>query len=93
MSRALWTKWPHTAPARNYSEATDEEILTQPCVVAALAKARLDRDDVPRHLRIAIVNAQRAFEKDDLGALATINEDIQGLVDAAIGYARRRARI
>jgi hypothetical protein len=48
--------------------------------------------ETPRHLRVALSNAQRAFERDDLGALATINEDIQGLVDAAVAYARRRAK-
>lgn len=47
-------------------------------------------NDLPRHLRLAIANATRAFERDDLGALATINETIQPLVDAAIAYGRRR---
>jgi hypothetical protein len=46
-------------------------------------------NDVPRHLRIAIANATRAFAQGDLAALATINEDIQPLVDAAISWSHR----
>lgn len=55
---------------------------------ARLAAVR-PSDDVPRHLRIAIVHATRAFETGNFRALATINEDIQHLVDAAIGAVRR----
>lgn len=44
---------------------------------------------VPRHLRIALLSATRAFEEDDFAALGTINEDIQGLVDAAMACRNR----
>jgi hypothetical protein len=40
--RTLWTKWPHTEPRRNYDEATEADILAQPCVVAAIAAARAE---------------------------------------------------
>lgn len=46
--------------------------------------------EIPRHLRIALANATRAFERDDLAALKTINENLQPLVDAAIAWGRRR---
>ncbi len=57
--------------------------------------AKLRRDareagEVPPHLRIAIANATRAFRDDDLRALATVNENLQPLVDAAIAWGRRR---
>lgn len=54
----------------------------------ALAEA----DAVPRHLRLALAHAQRAFETDNVGALATVCENIQGLVDAAMAWGRRRER-
>lgn len=47
--------------------------------------------EIPRHLRIALANAQRAFENDDPRTLAAVHEDLQGLVDAALAYASRRA--
>ena len=46
----------------------------------------MSADDVPRHLRVAIANATRAFQRRDPAALATINEDIQPLVDAAMAW-------
>ena len=48
-------------------------------------------DTVPRHLRLAIANATRAFEDGDLARLGTVNEDIQQLVDAAVVWGRRQA--
>lgn len=53
----------------------------------------MDDDTLPRHLRVAMSNAQRAFERDDIGSLSTINEDIQGLVDAAVNWGKRGARM
>lgn len=50
----------------------------------------VEADAVPRHLRLALARAQRAFEVDDVGSLASICEDIQGLVDAAMAWGRRR---
>lgn len=45
--------------------------------------------ETPRHLHIAIGNATRAIAAGDDGALGTINEDIQPLVDAAMARIRR----
>ncbi len=50
-------------------------------------------EHVPRHLRLALASATRAFERGELLSLATINETIQPLVDAAIAYARRQGPI
>ncbi len=47
-------------------------------------------DTIPRHVRIALANATRAFDTDDLARLGTILEDLQGLVDAAIRWGRRQ---
>jgi hypothetical protein len=47
-------------------------------------------DKVPRYLHVALACAQRAFETDDVGALASVCEDIQGLVDAAMAWGLRR---
>lgn len=44
---------------------------------------------VPRHLLIALARAQEAFERDNLRGLASINEDLQQLVDAAIAWGHR----
>jgi len=44
---------------------------------------------IPRHIRAAIRNAQQAFARDDLAALATVNEHLQPLVDAAVAAVRR----
>lgn len=57
------------------------------------AEAALDRHggklDIPMHLRFAIAGAERAFRAGDFGALATVNEDIQPLVDAAVASIRQ----
>lgn len=42
------------------------------------------RDKAPAHLRVALANAARAFQRGDLAALATVNEALQPLVDAAV---------
>jgi hypothetical protein len=47
------------------------------------------RAEVPRHLLLALANATDAFKRGDLAALATINMNVQPLVDAAIAWARR----
>ena len=52
----------------------------------------IGEDTVPRHLRFALASAQRAFEEYDLGSLATVNEDIQGLVDAAVAWGHNHRR-
>ena len=44
------------------------------------------RHVVPRHLRIALANAARAFTKREPASLATINENVQPVVDAAMGW-------
>lgn len=51
----------------------------------------MSADDIPRHFRLALVHATRAFDADDLARLGTINEDLQGLVDAAIAHRNRHA--
>lgn len=55
----------------------------------AIRRANDAEREVPRHLRIALSHAERAFEKGDIGALATINEDIRQLADAAVSWGRR----
>jgi hypothetical protein len=45
--------------------------------------------EIPRHLLLALAHATRAFERGDLGSLATIKENVQPLTDAAIGWHRR----
>lgn len=50
-------------------------------------------DNIPRHLRVAPVNAQRAFESDDIGALGTFNEVLQPMLDAAVAWGRRGAKM
>ena len=46
--------------------------------------------DIPRHLRIAIASATRAFESGDLSTLGSANEALQPLLDAAIKWGRKR---
>jgi hypothetical protein len=46
---------------------------------------------VPKHLARAVVLATRAFDEDDIGSLATINEYIQPFAEAAIRWGRRLA--
>lgn len=43
---------------------------------------------VPRYLRVALANARNAFERGEYARLGTVNEDIQGLVDAAMSRIR-----
>lgn len=56
---------------------------------AELATVKAERDALPRHLRLALSNAQQAFEAGEYRSLATINEDIQPLVDAAMAQIAR----
>lgn len=42
--------------------------------------------DIPHHLLIVLSQAQRAFERRDLTAFGTINEHLQPVVDAALGW-------
>lgn len=49
----------------------------------------MSEDEIPRHLRIALHNAQRAFEKGDTSTLGTINENVQPVVDAAVAWRNR----
>lgn len=62
------------------------------CTPAAL-KARIvalskDHETIPRHLLIALSQAQRAFERRDRSAFGTINESVQPVADAALGWIR-----
>ena len=43
-------------------------------------------DTLPRHFRIALATATKAFQKGDFRNLGTLNEDLQPLVDAAIAW-------
>lgn len=45
-----------------------------------------------RTLRLAILHAEEAFARGDLGALATVNEGIQSLVDTAVRWGRELER-
>lgn len=58
--------------------------------------AEKERDEVhtevPKYLRIALLKATDAFARNDLAALATINMNVQPLVDAAIAWARREQK-
>lgn len=63
-------------------------------IAEALMQARADgaqeqADTVPRHLRLALRNAERAIRDQDDAALGTVSEDIQGLVDAAMARIRQ----
>ncbi len=57
---------------------------------ALLDITRRDRDEarqeIPRHIRIALRSAQRAFDDRDLRVFATFNEDLQPMVDAASAW-------
>jgi hypothetical protein len=44
----------------------------------------------PEPIYAALAHAQAAFERDDIGALGTINEHVQPVVDAMLAWARRR---
>lgn len=44
--------------------------------------------EIPRHLRVALASATRAFRSGDLSSLGTANEDLQPLLDAAIAWGR-----
>ena len=48
--------------------------------------------DIPRHLRIALASATRAFQSGDLSTLGTANEDLQPLIDAAVALGRKQAK-
>ncbi len=48
-------------------------------------------NDIPRHLRVALASATRAFESGDLSTLGTANEALQPLIDAAIKWGRKQA--
>ncbi len=78
-----------------YRIASTEQILSHPVVVAAIEAAR---SDIPRHIRIALSQIERAAEAHDLSRLGTVNEDLQPLVDAFVGWVmaarqQERARI
>lgn len=45
-----------------------------------------DIPDIPRHLLAALRHMQRAFEQCDSSSLATINENLQPVADAAMGW-------
>lgn len=58
-------------------------------IIAVSAKWEAEKaraDSIPRHLLIALANAKRAFEAHDTSALATVNEHLQPLVDAALSW-------
>jgi hypothetical protein len=76
------------AAAQRDLESVSKQLSSATAEAARLAGVR-SSDDVPRHLRIALAHATRAFETGNFGALATINEDIQQLADAALGAVRR----
>lgn len=57
--------------------------------IAALSK---DPDTIPRHLLVALSQAQRAFERRDCTAFGTINENVQPVADAALGWIREVER-
>lgn len=66
------------------------------CSTAAL-KARIvvlskDPETIPRHLLVALSQAQRAFERRDRSAFGTINESVQPVADAALGWIREVER-
>jgi hypothetical protein len=46
-------------------------------------------DRVPKHLLKALADATDAFREGDIKRLATINSNVQPLVDAAIAWHRR----
>ena len=46
--------------------------------------------NLPHHVRFTLLSVQRAFEQDRPQDLATILEDIQPVVDAAIAWGNRR---
>ena len=49
--------------------------------------------EIPRHIRIAIASATEAFEQDNVVRLGTFNEDLQPLIDAAVAWGRRGAKM
>ncbi len=53
---------------------------------------RPERSGELRTLHRALAHATRAFRDGELGSLATINESVQPLADAAIAYSRRTLR-
>lgn len=58
----------------------------------AAHEAQTANSSIPRHLRIALASATRAFQSGDLSTLGTANEDLQPLLDAAIAWGRRQAK-
>lgn len=48
--------------------------------------------ELPPHFRFALAQAQKAFETGNIRSLASVNENLQGLVDAALRYAQRVER-
>lgn len=80
----LWVKIGRLRAAR---------LAARPLTAAVLRRPSLTPPgELPRHHRLAIANATRAFERGDLASLATINEDIQPLVDAAVAWHFRQAK-
>lgn len=47
-------------------------------------------DTIPRHLRVALATATRAFQSGDFAVFGTFNEDLQPVVDAAMAQIRSR---
>lgn len=58
----------------------------------AAREAQTPSSDVPRHLRLALASATRAFQSGDLSTLGTANEDLQPLIDAAVAWGRKQAK-
>lgn len=69
----------------NISSAWPESIAKE---AAAIAYKEADKEACALHL--AIANATEAFEAGDVRRLGTINETIQGLVDAAVHWGKCR---
>lgn len=68
--------------------AGPDEVLEQSPIDENGAPSR-QKDSIPNYLRIALWHAQRSFERNDIGALAAINKDIQPLIDAAVNWGQR----
>lgn len=92
---ATWT--PGRIPPGKLTCANDYRVHTRAEFDAAVPRLQLagdvehEPDEIPRHLRCALANAQRAFEQGDIGSLATINETIQPLTDAALAFHYRQS--
>lgn len=83
-----WTRrFPPVDPEAN---ARVEAMLAEPERSASPIGETASKAEL-RTLHLAISNARRAFEDNDLSRLATINPALQPLVDAAVAYARRQA--